>query len=131
MANLTETYLTDIKHHKDFIITTRGDLETISGIDNVKESILRCIMTVKGSIVHRPNYGVGLPNYQNGIASLGNQRKIAMDIQDQLELDPRIEEVISVNFDTEDLTPDLYTLNVKVNLIGYGELEMSFIPFGA
>jgi phage baseplate assembly protein W len=130
MANIVETYLTDIKHQKDFINDGSGDLETISGIDNVKQAIYRRIMTVKGTVIHRPNYGVGLPAYQNAISSLATQRKIAIEIQEQLEEDERIDEVTSVSFVAMDSTPDKYELKIKVNLMAYGEKEMSFIPFG-
>lgn len=129
MADINETYLTDIRHYKDFVQTTEGDLETISGVDNVKEAIIRAIMTVKGSIVHRPGYGVGLPLFQNAVANMETQMKIALDIQEQLEQDPRIQEVLKVSFNTEDLTPEFYTLNVKVTLLGYGPMEMAFKPF--
>jgi phage baseplate assembly protein W len=130
MADITETYGTDIRHYKDFVRTNTGNLETISGLDNIKEAIFRRIMTTKGTIIHRPNYGCSLGNYQNAPASLANKRKIALEIQDQLIQDPRIKEVLGVSFDTTNKEPDKFILKVRIDLIGYGETEINFKPFG-
>lgn len=127
---LDETYGTDIRHYKDFVRTAEGDLETISGLDNVKEAIFRRIVTTKGSIVHRPNYGCSLKNYQNAPASLANKRKLALEIQDQVEEDPRVRELLGVDFISSDTEPEKFELKIRVDLAGYGEAEMTFKPFG-
>ncbi len=131
MANITETYGTDIKHANDLVRNSSGDLETISGLENMKQAIFRRIMTSKGSIIHRPNYGVGLKSFQNATFTLATKRKIALEIQEQLEEDPRIEAVSSVSVDAESNSdPDMVQIQLSVKLVGYGETEMNFTPFG-
>jgi len=130
--DITKTYGTDIQHNNDFVRTASGDIETISGLENIKQAIFRRIMTSKGTIVHRPNYGVGLKSYQNATISLATKRKIALEIEEQLAEDPRIDSVISVSIDAEsDSQPELFNLKLSVKLVGYGEAEFSYLPFGS
>ena len=130
MADLATFLGTDIKHESDFVNDGMGDLETISGLDNVRAAILRRLMTVPGSIAYRPTYGVGLQNYQNAPLSLETQRSLALRISEQLPLDPRVESVSSVEFVLSETTAGLATLIVSVRVQGYGDAEFQFIPFG-
>jgi phage baseplate assembly protein W len=128
MSTLNEFYGTDVAFKSDLVRTATGDVDTISGLENVKNAIFRRIMTSKGSIIHRPNYGVGLKNYQNALASLAVQRKIAGEIKEQLEQDPRIEKVSSVGIKVSSTNPGLFEINLNVKLVGYGEKQMKFVP---
>ena len=132
MANITETLLTDIRHQNGDLLkeTSGGDLRTISGLDNMKEHILRRIMTVPGSIIHRPNYGVGLQQYMGATNNIENQRKIAKHIEEQLLEDSRIAAVKSVGFRTSETNAAQVYISVKVELIGYGETMVENILFG-
>ncbi len=130
--DIATTYGTDIRHNNDFSRLSGGDLDTISGLENMKQAIFRRIMTSKGTIIHRPNYGVGLKSYQNATISLAVKRQIALDIEEQLLEDERIEAVISVSIDAESNTqPELFNLKLSVKLVGYGEAEFSYLPFGS
>ncbi len=80
MSQLNEFLKTDIAHKGDFVETPSGDLDVISGLDNVKEALFRRLITTPGSIIHRPGYGVGLKNWQNALNTLENQRKLAVKI---------------------------------------------------
>lgn len=130
MADLTSFIGTDIKHESDFVNDGMGDLETIEGLDNIRAAILRRLMTVPGSVAYRPDYGVGLQNYQNAPLSSGMQSSLALRIQEQLPLDPRIESVGSVEFQLSDTTAGLVTIIVSVKIKGYGDAEFNFTPFG-
>lgn len=130
MATAEEIYLTDILHRKDFVRTTSGDLETVTGRANLKQAIFRRIMTTKGTIVHRPNYGVGLKQYQNELMTLDQQRALSARIDDQLPQDDRVEEVLGVRVENEDETPESLKITVRVKAVGLGEIEVTIRPFG-
>lgn len=131
MATIQESLGCDIKHQKDFVKTaTGGDLQTITGLDNVREAVLRRLITTPGSVVHRPQYGAGLQEFLNAPATIATKRAIAARIDDQLTRDPRIEEVLSVGIEGDSTAPDKFTISVRIKVVGYGETTMRFIPFG-
>lgn len=130
MANITEVLLTDIKHTRDFVRTSEGDLTLISGLDNLKEWVIRTIVTEPGTMVHRPSYGVGLQRFQNAPFTLAVQREIARRIDQVLRRDPRIAKINSVRFETNDTSPSDIVLRVNFDVTGYGETNVSFKPFG-
>jgi phage baseplate assembly protein W len=130
MATAEEIYGKDIAHKSDYIVTPTGDLDTIAGLENVKDALLRRLVTTPGSLIHRPNYGVGIKSYQNAPSSLAYQRELAGKIKEQFELDPRVDEVLGVAVDYDDLEPQKVLIKVRLNLVGYGETAMNFIPFG-
>lgn len=132
MANINETMGTDIMHKKDFVRMDlpSGDLERVSGLDNLRQAILHRIVTAKGSIIHRPNFGVGLQLFQNAVNSIGNRRSLSTEIVDQLQQDPRVEVVTGVLIDFTDDRPESLRISVKVKPAGYDEIEFQYIPFG-
>jgi phage baseplate assembly protein W len=130
MADL-ETFIgTDIKHESDFVNDGTGDLETITGLDNMKAAILRRLMTVPGSVAYRPDYGVGIQNFQNAPMTIEVQRSLALRVSEQLPLDNRIESVSSVEFQLSETTAGLAKLIVSVKIKGYGDAAFDFTPFG-
>jgi hypothetical protein len=120
----------DIAHKSDFVKTASGDLDTISGLENIKMALFHRLITIPGSLVHRPNYGIGIQSFQNAINSLANQQKIAILIQEQFELDPDVDSVTGVEIQNADLTPEKIIILVKVKIRGYDEVEIEFTPFG-
>ena len=131
MANITETMGTDVKHKGDYVKRSSGDRDLIAGLDNLKEALLRRLITVKGSLNHRPNYGVGVKLYINSLNTLSKQRELANQIQEQFSLDPRVDQVTGVAVTFDDRTPELTYIVVRVKPVGYDELAMKFEPFGA
>lgn len=131
MANITEVLGTDVKHKGDYVRRSSGDRDLISGLDNFKEAVLRRIITVPGSIVHRPAYGVGLKLFLNSLSSLSKQQELATKIQEQIELDSRTDEVTGVSISFDPKNPALTYIVVRVRPVGYDEIEMKFEPFGA
>lgn len=125
MADINEALLTDIEHKKDYVIRVgTGDLNTIFGLANMKEALLRRLVTEKGAIIHRPGYGVGLKRFQNGPNRIDDRRKLAIEIREQYLLDSRVEEVRGVQVNSEDLTPQKVQIVVRVLVIGFGEVEI-------
>lgn len=130
MANIDEILGTDIAHKSDYILTSTGDLDTLSGLENVKNALFHRLITSPGSLIHRPNYGVGIKDYQNAPNSIEIQRQLALRIQEQFEQDPRVEKVLGVSLNYEDLSPEFVEIIVRVRITGYDEVEAKFIPFG-
>lgn len=130
MASITEVLKTDIAFKNDFVRTATGDLDLLSGLENIKIALFRRLMTTPGTIIHRPNYGVGLKNFQNAPSSLGLQQDLAKTIQEQFEQDPRVQSVTGVAIHFDDYSPSRTTIVVRVELEGYTETQMTFVPFG-
>lgn len=130
MSQLDEFLKTDIAHKGDFVVSASGDLELISGLENLKEALFRRLMTTKGAIIHRPDYGVSIKSFQSALNSIENQRRLAGTIKEQFELDPRVEAVTGVSFKVDDNKPDMIQVNCKVSVRGYGETGFSFVAFG-
>lgn len=129
MATIDEVLLKDIAFKGDYLRSATGDLETISGLNNVKEALFRRLVTQPGSLLHRPNYGVGLKSFQNAPSTLAEQRKLALRIAEQFQLDSRVAEVLGVSFNTDDLQPEKSEIIVRVKIKGYDDTKLTFQPF--
>jgi phage baseplate assembly protein W len=127
--NITEAFKIDLAHKGDFAATPGGDLYTISGLDNLKAALFHRLMTVPGTLVHRPLYGVGAPMFQNSLSSFTKQQELASIIHDQFKQDPRVEDVTSVSVSSNDSSPQQTVIKVFVKPVGYSEQEMKFTPF--
>ena len=127
--NITEALKIDIAHVGDLVRTSGGDIGRISGLANYKNALFHRLITVPGSLVHRPNYGVGLPMYQNSPMSFGIQQTLAAKIREQFLRDPRTEAVSSISISNDTDIPGQILIRVFVKPIGYTEQEMIFTPF--
>lgn len=125
-----QTFLKDIAFNKDLLVTPSGDLDTITGLANLKEALFRRLVTTPGAIFHRPTYGVGIQRFQNAIGYLETKREIALLIQEQFEADPRVEKVTGVTINSDDESPERTEILVRVKPIGRDEATLDFVPFG-
>jgi phage baseplate assembly protein W len=128
--NIDNNFLIDLHHDGDFSSGKTGDLKTIAGRANLRQAILNRLITVKGSIVHRPDYGVGLKLFQGALSTVEKQRELSLLIQAQLTEDPRIESVDSVKFEADtDFRTGTFSVKVKITAAGIGEIEETISPF--
>lgn len=127
--SITDSLKTDIAHVQDLVKSPGGDIGTINGLSNLKRSLFHCLITVPGTLVHKPTYGVGVRLYQNAPSSFAMQQKLASLIQSQFNLDPRVQSVSSVSITSEDGTPQQTIIAVRITPVGYTELTMNFTPF--
>lgn len=132
MALLDEALLRDLAQNpgEGFKVAADGDLDTVSGLENLKAALFRRLMVVPGTLVHRPTYGVGVKNFLNAPNSIDNQRALAVRIKEQFEQDFRVEEMLGMRVSVDRNNPSLVIIFVKVRVQGFGEAEMDFIPFG-
>ncbi len=130
MATAEEIYLKDIALITDMQRAPDGDLQSITGLRNLKEALYRRLVATPGTLIHRPDYGVGIKDYLNSVNSLNNQRSLALRVKEQFERDPRVEEVVSLRFEQDSVVPGKFTIFTKVKAVGLGEAELDFAVFG-
>jgi phage baseplate assembly protein W len=128
MSQFNDFFLEDIHFDGDVSSAPNGDIQTVAGIKNLKQALFNRLVTVKGSLAHRPEYGIGVKLYQNKISSLGKQRELALEIKAQFEQDFRVDKVESVSF--KDSGNGLFIIQYKVNAKGLGQIEEAVNPFG-
>jgi phage baseplate assembly protein W len=129
-VNITEALGTDLAHSVDFVRTASADLGKVAGLANLKQALFHRLLTMPGTLAHRPTYGVGISMFQNTLSSFSIQQRLATLIQEQFKQDPRVEDVLSVAVSNADSSPQLVMIAVSVKVVGYGETTMNFIPFG-
>jgi phage baseplate assembly protein W len=128
MSRIEEAYLVDLEFKGDFATKPGGDFETITGIENLKQALFHRLITVRGSLAHRPSYGVGIQLYQNSLGSFEKQRQLALEIRKQFLEDPRVISVDSIRVDND--KDGQYVIKYKVTGIGVGTFEATAAPFG-
>lgn len=123
---IDEFYRTDLAHTGDFVRTPTGDLGTISGVENVRQALLHRLLTSKGTLIHRPDYGVGIKNFLGGVADTSQKMKLAVILKEQFQRDPRVEAVLGMAVLVDPDRPDLINIKTRVKLVGLGEQVFSF-----
>lgn len=127
--NIDAALKNDIAHNGDLIKTASGDIGTVSGIANLKLALFHRLLTVPGTLIHRPGYGIGVSRFQSALSSFAQQQKLASLIIDQFKLDPRVESISRVSVQASDLEPQKTVIQVFVTAVGYTEQLMEFTPF--
>lgn len=122
-------YKIDLLHNGDLVAAPNGDFALAKGETNLKQALFHRLITVPGTIVHRPTYGVGVQMFQGVISSIPKQKELAIAIKEQFEQDERVEEVIGVQVvNIQD--GGTFSITYKVKVSG-GELpEETVHPFG-
>lgn len=131
MAKIDEILLVDIAHKGDFVLDAQGDLDTISGRPNVIDAIFRRIVTRKGALIHRPEYGAGLGDYQGLPNSIDNQLRLLEDIKQNLSRDERIVSIKNISINIEDDTPSKMTIILQADILGLGVVTVEELLDGA
>lgn len=109
-----ETFGTDIFFNGSTLISPSGDYTTVSGVENLRRSILRRMITAPGEYKLNPTYGVGLPVYIKKPMTQSNLDQISNRIKDNLSRDPRIDQVITL--DVQKTTFNGQT-GIQINLV--------------
>lgn len=132
MATIDEIIGTDLSHPVagGFGVAADGDIDIVTGIANIQQALMRRLVTSKGSLAHRPDYGVGVKDFLNSPNSLENQRALATRVKEQFERDDRIEEVTGLRVETNSDSPSKVIIYVRVKIAGYNEQVLEFVPFG-
>lgn len=128
-SRLDENLLIDLRFDGGLQATKTGDLLTVKGLANLRQALFNRLITVPGTLAHRPEYGAGIKRWQNKLESFTNKREAALAVQTQFLLDRRVEDVLAVQFTQDDLNPGKFTVLVRVNVVGYNNQEIQFDPF--
>jgi phage baseplate assembly protein W len=129
MSQIQDSYLEDLEFIKgDFKPAPNSDFQLIKGIENLKQALYHRLITVPGTLVHRPLYGVGVKRWQNQLGSLAKQQELALVIKQQFEQDSRVSELVTVRFKQE--SDGLFAVQYVVNAVGTGEFSNTVDPFG-
>lgn len=104
----------------DFGATASGDLAIAEGFTNLRQAFYNRMITLAGTLLHRPQYGAGLPSLQNEIMSVSRRQQIANQMEENLLRDGRFGEIVSVTFD-ENQPDDTLVLTVTYRPAGGGE----------
>lgn len=128
MSEITNFYKVGLLHNGDYRSAPNGDLALIKGKLNVRQRLFHRLITVQGSLAHRPKFGVGIKQYQNVTLTIDVQKKIALEMKSQFEQDEAVESFVSVKF--QNLQSGSFLLSYKVNLVGGESLTATENPFG-
>lgn len=129
MSRIDDFYKVDLYHNGDFVPAPNGDFSLAKGLTNLRQALLHRLITVPGSLVHRPLYGVGVQLWLNDVGSIGRQRELANAIKEQFEQDPRVEELTGIQV-TNLQNDGTFELIYKVKVSGGQLLEETVNPFG-
>lgn len=77
--------------------TNKGDVKTVSGVDNLKQALLARLLTPKGSLLLHPNYGSNIHNLIGKRGTADNLAILEDEIVATLKKDGRVESVIAEN----------------------------------
>jgi len=130
MATIDEFIGTDIVHRSDWEVNAQGDLDKITGLENLKLRLLHRLVTSPGAFVHLPLYGVGIKDFQNSPNSVGNKIEITKRIEAQFLQDDAVDSLRGVTFISDDLAPQIVQIIVRVDVRGFGDTKFTFTPFG-
>lgn len=108
--------------------TASGDIATMAGVLNLRRAIGRRLMAMPGSVVHRPEYGAGLPEFLNQPGTPAKQQQLVNRARQHVLKERRVDEVLQVAVASwEDSKIEI---TVKVQALG-SVLEWPFVIGGA
>ena len=122
-------------HGEAFGITTseRGDIKTVSGIDNLKQAVINQLLTPRGTLMMHPTYGSDLYRYIGRQATYENMVMIEDEILATIQQDLRVENASAVGSKIIDeryfgeFVINLYTLQEYFELVVEMDESGSFI----
>lgn len=117
----------DIKYGNDLETTAAGDLCLSTAQRAISQRLYARLITNKGTLVHRPDFGIGIKSYQGKIFSVSTQIDLAKGIEEQFLRDPDVESVDLVSF--KDVGGGRFDITVKYKITGSSLVEEQFKPF--
>lgn len=101
----------------EFISDVHGDLKTVRGLNNLRQSILIRLSTPRGSLLHHPEFGTDLHKYLGAKGTPGGVQKIVVEIKRTILTDPRVAEVVieEATLDGDKLLVNGYYVPLDIN----------------
>lgn len=129
MSKIDDFYKIDLLHNGDFVAAPNGDFSLAKGSVNLRQALFHRLITNQGTLVHRPQFGVGVKNFQNKTGSISKQKELAAIIREQFEQDERVEELVSVKIKNLNIDGQ-FEVTYKVRVSGGSLEEETINPFG-
>jgi len=100
----------------DLSVTSKGDLDTITGEDNLAQAIISRLMTDEGELydVGHADYGSHLQELLGEVNDEATRQRIKAVVRDCLIQEPRIKEVTSINVRTVPYDPHRVDIEITV-----------------
>ncbi|WAB24965.1 lytic transglycosylase activity protein [Lysinibacillus phage vB_LfM_LysYB1] len=101
----------------EFISDVHGDLKTVQGLNNLRQSILIRLSTPRGSLLHHPEFGTDLHKYLGAKGTPGGVQKILVELKRTILTDPRVAEVVieEATLDGDKLLVNGYYVPLDIN----------------
>lgn len=96
-----------------------GDWRTVSGVENLKQTLLHRLMTRKGELVYHPEYGSNLDLYLGQPLDLSTVSLIRLEAMQTLLSDPRIRALINVTVEAQ---ADHVVIDATCQVIGADDI---------
>ena len=126
LARINENFKRDLYFDGDFDATNSGDLRQSDGLSNLRQAMLNRLLTIPGTIPHRPNYGVGITSFKGIVNSIENQIELMHRLQEQFEDEERIAEILGLSFTPNENNPSEVTMRLTVRPVGQEAQLMDF-----
>jgi len=88
-------YGVDLRMMTDYLVMGSGDLQRTKGLEALKASFARALVTTRGGIFWRPEYGIGITDFLNRRASAAEIMDAQNRIRTTLASDPAVEQMDS------------------------------------
>lgn len=80
----------------DYVVSPAGDYQAITGVEALRQSLIRRIITNPGEWKTLPNFGVGARQYVKAKNTQAVRDELAQRVKAQCSADPRVEKVSQV-----------------------------------
>lgn len=122
---LGEFYGVDLRFGEDFLTQADGDLQLTTGLEAFRANLARALVTRKGDIFWRPDYGIGLQEFLNARPTAEARAEMENRIRSTLGSNPDVEEVVEASV-TQSASGDLIEVNIRAFVLG----EDVLVAFG-
>ena len=109
----------DLFFNGDKSVTPAGDYDTIEGIANLRQAVLRRLITKRGEFRFRPTYGVGAQTFVKKAMTTANIDELKHRIRENLLQDKRIDKVETIQADRLSID-GVSGLRLFVNVVANG-----------
>lgn len=84
------------KQTPDYVVNSAGDWTLATGLEALRQSLLRRLLTNPGEWKTKPKYGVGARQYVKAKNTAANRAELEARIRSQFLQDPRVDSIASV-----------------------------------
>lgn len=115
----------------DLSVDKNGDLETVSGRDNLGQAILHRLLTHKGELsdLGHPQYGSRLHELIGELNNESTRDLLRLYAKECISQEPRVKDIVRIQVSTIEGRPDVVNLDITVTPIGSATPMNLVFPF--